>query len=135
MSNRNSRKSVKSNGSTNSRDVSPIEFSDLLRDRTDSLSSSNQPSPSHIGGFNLNIPDNEYGGTSSGYSHSHISSDDNDSRAFDSKQSKSSKQSKKGSRKSKHVPGIESLLEGVPLGSGYNRKSIPYPLNLQKVSV
>lgn len=47
VTNRNSRKSVKSSGSANSRDVSPIEVGE--RDRTDSLSSSNQPSPSHAG--------------------------------------------------------------------------------------
>lgn len=134
VTNRNSRKSVKSTGSANSRDVSPIEVID--RDRTDSLSSSNQPSPSHIGGFNLSIPDNDYGGTSSGYSHQ-MSSDDNESRTFDIKPGKTAWQGKKGtgSRKSKHVPDIESLLEGVPLESNFYKKPIPYPLNLQKVKI
>lgn len=122
---------MKSTGSMNSRDVSPIEIGD--RDRTDSLSSSNQPSPSQIGGFNLNIPDNDYGGTSSGYSH-HMSSDDNDAKASDGKSSWLGKKGS-GSRKSKHVPEIESLLEGVPLESKYNKKPIPIPLNLQRVSV
>lgn len=133
VTNRNSRKSMKSTGSMNSRDVSPIEIGD--RDRTDSLSSSNQPSPSQIGGFNLSIPDNDYGGTSSGYSH-HMSSDDNEAKASESQLGKSSWLGKKGSgsRKSKHVPEIESLLEGVPLESKYNKKPIPIPLNLQRVS-
>lgn len=127
VSSRNSRKSVKSTGSINSRDVSPIELADQHRDRTDSLSSSNQPSPSHAGFFNLNLPENDYGGTSSGYSHNQMSSDDNESR-------KSSRQGKKGgSRKSKHVPEIESLLEGVPLGLSYNKRPIPNPLILNKV--
>jgi hypothetical protein len=117
----------------NSRDVSPIDM--IERDRTDSLSSSNQPSPSHIGGFNLNLPDNDCGGTSSGYSHCQMSSDDNESKTFDAKQAKSSWQGKKcsGSRKNKHVPEIESLLEGVPLQSSYNKKQIPNPLNIAKV--
>lgn len=121
----------------NSRDVSPIEVLDAHRDRTDSLSSSNQPSPSHIGGFNLSIPDYDFGGTSSGYSNYQMSSDDNELKAFDSKQVKSHWQGKKtlGSRKSKHVPEIESLLEGVPLESNFNKKQIPYPLNLQKVRI
>lgn len=134
VTNRNSRKSVKSTGSMNSRDVSPIEIGGD-RDRTDSLSSSNQPSPSHIGGFNLGIPDNEYGGTSSGYSH-HMSSDDNEVKLSEIQPAKSNWLSKKGSgsRKSKHVPEIESLLEGVPLESNYNKKPIPLPLNLQRVS-
>lgn len=130
MANRNSRKSVKSTGSTNSRDVSPQDIGELQRDRADSLSSSNQPSPSHIGVFNLSIPDNDYAGTSSGYSHQ-MSSDDNDGRPYEGKQSRSLWQSKKGTRKSKHVPEIESLVEGVPLDS--NRKQIPNPLILQKV--
>lgn len=132
VANRNSRKSVKSTGSTNSRDVSPIDVADMQRDRTDSLSSSNQPSPSHIGVFNLSIPDNDYGATSSGYSYQ-MSSDDNESKGFDSKQGKANRQGKKGSRKSKHVPEIESLLEGVPLGSSYNKKTVPNPLVLQRV--
>lgn len=134
VTNRTSRKSVKSTGSINSRDVSPIEV-DLHRDRTDSLSSSNQPSPNHVGGFNLIIPDNDYGGNSSGYSHYAMSSDDNESKAFDAKQGKSYWQGKKGngSRKSKHVPEIESLLEGVPLESKFSKKPIPNPLILQKV--
>lgn len=137
VTNRSSRKSVKSTGSMNSRDVSPIEVLDAHRDRTDSLSSSNQPSPSHIGGFNLSIPDYDFGGTSSGYSNYQMSSDDNELKAFDSKQVKSHWQGKKtlGSRKSKHVPEIESLLEGVPLESNFNKKQIPYPLNLQKVRI
>ena len=122
VANRSSRKSVKSAGSANSRDVSPSE---LQRDRTDSLSSSNQHSPSHVGICNLNIPDNDYGATSSGYSHQ-MSSDDNESS---SKQKKSSRQGKKGSRPFKHVPEIESLLEGVP----FETKK-PHPLNLQKVA-
>lgn len=131
VANRNSRKSVKSTGSTNSRDVSPIDVTDLQNDRADSLSSSNQPSPIHAGGFNLSIPDNEYGGTSSGYSHQ-MSSDDNESRTVEVKQVKSLWQGKKASRKSKHVPEIESLLEGVPL-LNHSRKQIPYPLTLHKV--
>jgi hypothetical protein len=116
----------------NSRDVSPIDVAEGQRDRTDSLSSSNQPSPSHIGNFNLSAPDNDCG-TSSGYSCNPLSSDDNESRAFDMKQ-KSSWQGKKGSRKSKHVPEIESLLEGVPLESNYSRRPVLHPLNLHKVS-
>lgn len=124
VANRNSRKSVKSTGSTNSRDVSPQDIGEL--------SSSNQPSPSHIGVFNLNIPDNDYAGTSSGYSHQ-MSSDDNDCRPYEGKQSKSLWQTKKCSRKNKHVPDIESLVEGVPLSS--NRKQIPNPLILQKVCI
>lgn len=125
VANRSSRKSVKSTGSTNSRDVSPL--ADMQRDRTDSLSSSNQPSPSHVGVCNLITPDNDYGATSSGYSHQ-MSSDDNE---FSSKQRKSTRQGKKGSRPIKHVPEIESLLEGVPFETNYSKK--PHPLNLQKV--
>lgn len=125
VANRNSRKSVKSTGSTNSRDESPA---DIQRERTDSLSSSNQPSPSHVGVCNLIIPDNDYGATSSGYSHQ-MSSDDNESN---SKQKKSNRQGKKGSRPMKHVPEIESLVEGVPFETNTHSK-IPHPLNLQKV--
>lgn len=127
VTHRHSRKSVKSTGSNNSRDVSPTEI-DLQRDRTDSLSSSNQPSPSHIGVFNLNIPDNDYGASSSGcYSQNQASSDDNES------QGKMSRQGKKGSRKSKHVPEIESLPEGME--AKLVKKPPPSPLNLQRVSV
>lgn len=131
VSNRHSRKSVKSTGSANSRDASPIDVAELLKDRTDSLSisSSNQPSPSHVGGFNLSIPENEYYGTSSGYSHNQMSSDDNETKAHDLKLW----QGKKGSRKSKHIPEIESLPEGFPLES--NRKSIPHPIVLNKVNI
>lgn len=124
VANRHSRKSVKSTGS-NSRDISPA---DMPRERTDSLSSSNQASPSHVGVCNLNIPDNDYGATSSGYSH-HMSSDDNESS---SKQRKSTRQGKKGIRPIQHIPEIESLLEGVPFETNQSRK--PHPLNLQKVS-
>lgn len=135
VSNRNSRKSIKSSGSINSRDVSPNDVADLQRDRTDSLSSSNQPSPSHIGVFNLLAPENEYYATSSGYSCNLMSSDDNDLKVFDNKQAKSNWQGKKGSRKNKHVPEIESLLEGVPLESVYSKRPILYPLILQKVNM
>jgi hypothetical protein len=64
-----------------------------------------------------------------------MSSDDNESKAFDAKHGKSYWQGKKGSgsKKSKHVPGIESLLEGVPLESKCHKKPIPNPLILQKV--
>lgn len=134
VANRNSRKSVKSTGSANSRDVSPIDIGDLQGERADSFSSSNQHSPSNIGGFNLSIPENDCGGTSSGYSHQ-MSSDDNEAKSSEGKQNKSIWQGKKGSKKGKHVPEIESLLEGVPLNSKTNRKQIPYPLLIQKVSL
>lgn len=129
VANRNSRKSVKSTGSTNSRDVSPVDVAELLRDRTDSLSisSSNQPSPSHVAAFNLSIPDNDCG-TSSGYSHNQMSSDDNEAKGHEVKHW----QGKKGSRR-KHVPEIESLPEGFPLNS--SKKSIPNPFVLHKVRV
>lgn len=123
VTSRNPRKSMKSGGSINSRDVSPI---DLIDERTDSVSSSNQPSPSH------NILDNELvGGTSSGCSHNQGSSgDDNDSR----KQIKTNWVHKKipaVTRKFRVVPEIESLLEGVPLESKPRVKQIPNPLNLK----
>lgn len=60
-----------------------------------------------------------------------MSSDDNDSKS-DGKTSKGLKISR-GSRKSKHVPDIESLPEGVPLESKVqNRKLPPSPLVIQQ---
>lgn len=121
VTSRNPRKSVKSGGSINSRDVSPI---DLIDERTDSISSSNQPSPSH------NILDNEFAGTSSGCSHNQGSSgDDNDSK----KQIKTNWVHKKTpvTRKFRLDPEIECLPEGVPLESKPRIKQIPNPLNLK----
>lgn len=112
VTNRTSRKSVKSSGSNNSRDVSPIENLDYLRDRADSLTSS----PNFFGAYNLNIPD---------YDHCYLmSSDDNDSKPFDNRTAKVYRNSKK----SKHIPEIESLPEGVPFEKSFKQK--PKPLNL-----
>lgn len=97
------------------------------------MSSSNQQSPSHIGVFNLGIPDNECSGSgpSSPIHHIVLSSDDYEFK-YDGKPMKNVRVGKKGSRKSKHIPEIESLPEGVPLEWNY-RKMPPSPLNLQKV--
>lgn len=113
VTNRTSRKSVKSSGSNNSRDVSPIENLDYLRDRADSLTSS----PNFAGAYSLNIPD---------YDHFLMSSDDNESRS----------QGKvyRSSKKHKHIPEIESLPEGVPFEKSFKQKPIPKPLNLHQVS-
>jgi hypothetical protein len=118
VTSRHPRKSLKSGGSINSRDVSPIDIID------DSISSSNQPSPSH------NIIENDFAGTSSGCSHNQGSSgDDNESR----KQIKTNWVHKKipVTRKFRLVPEIESLPEGVPLESKPRIKQIPNPLNLK----
>jgi serine/arginine repetitive matrix protein 2 len=119
VANRTSRKSVKSTGSNNSRDVSPIENLEYLRDRADSLTSS----PSYAGAYNLNIPDYDY------CLHNQLSSDDNESKSFECRQGKPYR----GSKKQKHIPDIESLPEGVPFEPAFKQKSIPKPLNLQQV--
>jgi serine/arginine repetitive matrix protein 2 len=116
VANRTSRKSVKSSGSNNSRDVSPIENLDYLRDRADSLTSS----PNFSGAYNLSIPD---------YDHCLMSSDDNESKSFENRQGKVYRSSKK----SKHIPEIESLPEGVPFEKSFKQKPIPKPLNLHQV--
>lgn len=116
VTNRTSRKSVKSSGSNNSRDVSPIENLEYLRDRADSLTSS----PHYVGAYNLNIPD---------YDLCLMSSDDNESKPFDYRQAKTYRNSKKN----KHIPEIESLPEGVPFEKSFKQKPIPKPLNLQQV--
>lgn len=117
VTNRTSRKSVKSNGSNNSRDVSPIENVDYSRDRADSLTSS----PSYAGAYNLNIPDYDYCLLNQ--------SDDNESKSYENRQGKSHR----GSKKNKHVPEIESLPEGVPFEKSFKQKPIPKPLNLHLV--
>lgn len=125
VTNRNPRKMIKSAGSLNSRDVSPI---DMIDDRNDSISSSNQPSPSH------NVNEIDPIGTSSGCSHNQGSSgDDNELRYFERRQKSNWVQKKIPivSRKFRLVPEIESLPEGVPLESKPRKKFIPNPLNLK----
>lgn len=114
---------MKSGGSINSRDVSPIDLIESQIERTDSISSSNQPSPSHK-------HESDLAGTSSGYSHNQGSSgDDNDSK----KQIMTNWVHKKipVTRKFRLVPEIESLPEGIPLESKPRIKQIPNPLNLK----
>lgn len=122
---------MKSASSLNSRDVSPIDMM-IIDDRNDSISSSNQPSPSH------NVNEIDLIGTSSGYSHNQGSSgDDNDFRYnnFDRRQQQKPNWVQKKmpivSRKLRLVPDIESLPEGIPLESKPRRKFIPNPLNLK----
>lgn len=120
VTNRSSRKSIKSTGSGNSRDVSPIEFND--QDRSDSGTSPNQSSSSP-NNMNLGVPDIDLCPTS----------DENEARFSDGKQmSKSFKQVKKGSKKNKTVPEIESLPENEPFDSNRIKKHLPSPLILKK---
>lgn len=131
VTNRSPRKTMKSASSLNSRDVSPIDMM-IIDDRNDSISSSNQPSPSH------NVNEIDLIGTISGYSHNQGSSgDDNDFRYnnFDRRQQQKPNWVQKKmpivSRKVRLVPEIESLPEGIPLESKPRRKFIPNPLNLK----
>lgn len=127
VTNRSPRKALKSAGSLNSRDVSPIDMI-IIDDRNDSISSSNQPSPSH------NVNEIDLIGTSSSCSmHNQGSSgDDNDLR--DRRPLKPNWVQKKipnVTKKFRLVPEIESLPEGIPLESKPRRKFIPNPLNLK----
>lgn len=111
--NRHSRKSLKSTGSGNSRDVSPIDLhNEVMRDRSeDSISSPNQPSsPCNI----LGVPEVDLCPTS----------DESEYRNDGRKRC-----AKRSSRKGKFFE-IESLLEGVPLES----KPLPSPLTIKRVN-
>ncbi|XP_070505666.1 putative leucine-rich repeat-containing protein DDB_G0290503 isoform X2 [Chironomus tepperi] len=122
VTNRNSRKSIKSTGSGNSRDVSPIEFNDPFGDRSDSISSPNHSSSSP-NNLNLGIPDIDLCPTS----------DENDSRLNDVKSNvRSLRQNKKGSKKTKTFPEIESLPEDEAFETSYSKRHLPSPLTIKK---
>ncbi|KAL7019111.1 hypothetical protein ACKWTF_011016 [Chironomus riparius] len=122
VTNRNSRKSIKSTGSGNSRDVSPIEFnSDPFGDRSDSISSPNHSSSSP-NNLNLGIPDIDLCPTS----------DENENRLNDGRPVRNLRQSKKGSKKSKTFPEIESLPEDEAFETSYSRRHLPSPLTIKK---
>lgn len=121
--NRNSRKSIKSTGSGNSRDTSPIEFNDQFLDRSDSASSKNQSSSSP-NNLNLGIPDIDLCPTS----------DENENRLTDGKQVRTYRQTKRGSKKNKAIPEIESLPENEAFDVSCSKKHLPSPLTLKKVN-
>ena len=112
--NRNSRKSLKSTGSVNSRDVSPIDlFNDVHRDRSeDSISSPNQPSSP----CNLGVPEIDLFPTS-------------DESEYRNDGRKMLRQVKRNSKKGRLIPEIESLPEGVLLET----RKLPSPLILKRV--
>jgi hypothetical protein len=124
VTNRNSRKSIKSTGSGNSRDVSPIEFNDPFGDRSDSISSPNHSSSSP-NNLNLGIPDIDLCPTS----------DENESRLNDGKHVRNLRQTKKGSKKSKTFPEIESLPEDEAFETSYSKRHLPSPLTIKKVCI
>lgn len=92
---------------------------------------------SHAGNSSLQVAaDIDFGSCpSSPVPAANCSSDDNESR-LDNKLRSSQRVGKKGSKKSKHIPEIESLPEGVPVDSKSNlnlsRKPPPSPLTLHK---
>ncbi|XP_055596472.1 uncharacterized protein LOC129746666 isoform X2 [Uranotaenia lowii] len=164
---KNHRGSLKSNGSQRntkssnsvgcSREASPcesMEACELQRDRSDSFSS-NQTSPGHRNntptflalpsGDTTSCPNSPCGSLPATFS-----SDDNEWRpecklrrsgSGDRGTSSSGKETGGGSRnsrKSKHIPEIESVPEGIPIDPKHTaklRKSPPKPLNLKQESL
>ncbi|XP_065073135.1 uncharacterized protein LOC135697409 isoform X2 [Ochlerotatus camptorhynchus] len=155
-SNDSQRRSTKSSNSVGcSREASPCESMDaceLQRDRSDSFSS-NQTSPSHRNttptflalpsGDNNSCPNSPCGSLPATFS-----SDDNEWKP-ECKLGRSGSGDRgvpplkdtggsRGSRKSKHIPEIESVPEGVPIDPKHTvrtRKSPPKPLSLRQESL
>ncbi|KAG5671794.1 hypothetical protein PVAND_001970 [Polypedilum vanderplanki] len=119
VTNRNSRKSIKSTDSA-SRDISPI---DIIEVQSDSVSSPNHSSSSP-NNFNLGVPEIDLCPTS----------DENENKRFDDGRllmRSSVKQPRRSSKKSKLIPEIESLPEDEAFESSKSRQ-LPSPLILKK---
>ncbi|XP_021694146.1 uncharacterized protein LOC5565140 isoform X2 [Aedes aegypti] len=153
-SNGSQRRSAKSSNSVGcSREASPCESMEpceLQRERSDSFSS-NQTSPSHRNntptllalpsGDNNSCPNSPCGSLPATFS-----SDDNEWKPSEYKLGRSGSGDRgippvkdtggsRGSRKSKHIPEIESVPEGVPIDTTpvtRIRKSPPKPLSLRQ---